>query len=815
MVPGAPVYEFQLSQDSTFQQISVQIAGGSNTYDTLIHDNSRWYWRVRVELSGNSSNWSSTSRFQVLNMHKFQSLSLWLRTDTGITTDLNGGLENWYGSGLDGQSIAQSTPSFRPLLGLDSLSGWPVLSFDGTDDYLEGTMPLDFSGGFTVFILGRNHVRKNWNYLFEIASSLLGNRFLELYWARGTTDAASGSLVLGANSAAGGSPPLFNPFQDVPPSINSYYLVSIALNAQGSDILVNEDSLADFANAPGLIPDQPSRIFVGTWGTADTYLDGDIAEMIFFNDKLQREDQRIVSGYLKSKFSPAVNLGEDIYVPYGFCDTSIRATGDFQSFEWSTGANFSQITVSENGLYSVTATDIFGNISTDRIRVIYPGIPLPAEQFLCFGDSANLSTGLSSSYSYSWNTGESTSQISASAEGSFWVVVTDTNNCTFNSDTLDLQIDSSSIQFDLGSDTAFCSGNVIAIASGGSLVDSIRWSDGSSASTLTIQTSGTYFVNGISLGGCRVTDTIEVLITGQAPTADFLWNDFCMPDTVLFVNLSTASGIDSIAETYWLFGDGDSSTESNPAHPFSAPGNYQVALRLTSIGGCAAFKTKNLSVLPPANPTFSIQQPAFQGDSLSFIGQAEIPDSNLNSFTWFFGDGTQGLGRELRHAYQIPGVYQITLISRDINGCLDSANAELTVSPIPNNQHGVLWLRADRGVQIDGNTRVQQVANQFDTSSISQTDGAFRPSLSANTLNGFPVLNFDGLNDYLVSDNPLDLSDGMSIFMVARNRIRKRFNYLFSVSITPFKLPNLKLIKVRFQQSSYAKQGIVTQTKQG
>jgi PKD repeat protein len=116
--------------------------------------------------------------------------------------------------------------------------------------------------------------------------------------------------------------------------------------------------------------------------------------------------------------------------------------------------------------------------------------------------------------------------------------------------------------------------------------------------------------------------------------------------------------------TQWDFGDGTSSTETNPAHVFTRPGFY--AVKLTLSDGFADQPTvATIPVIIEGSPQ------AFQSFSdtticvnapLTFDGtRSSDPNGPLGSYTWDFGDGLNALGSTVVHAYSKPGTYYVTL----------------------------------------------------------------------------------------------------------------------------------------------------------
>ena len=114
----------------------------------------------------------------------------------------------------------------------------------------------------------------------------------------------------------------------------------------------------------------------------------------------------------------------------------------------------------------------------------------------------------------------------------------------------------------------------------------------------------------------------------------------------------------------WQFGDGTSSTETNPAHVFTKPGFYPVKLILSD-GFADQPTAATIPVIIEGSPQ------AFQSFSdtticvnapLTFDGTLSTdPNGPLGSYAWDFGDGLNALGSNVTHAYSKPGTYYVTL----------------------------------------------------------------------------------------------------------------------------------------------------------
>lgn len=69
-------------------------------------------------------------------------MRLWLRADTGVTTDVNGQVTSWSDARGTGD-VMQVDANLQPQLVADVLAGEPAVRFDGVDDFLAGLSDFD------------------------------------------------------------------------------------------------------------------------------------------------------------------------------------------------------------------------------------------------------------------------------------------------------------------------------------------------------------------------------------------------------------------------------------------------------------------------------------------------------------------------------------------------------------------------------------------------------------------------------------------------------------------------------------------------
>ncbi|MEK7226473.1 MAG: PKD domain-containing protein [Bacteroidota bacterium] len=132
-----------------------------------------------------------------------------------------------------------------------------------------------------------------------------------------------------------------------------------------------------------------------------------------------------------------------------------------------------------------------------------------------------------------------------------------------------------------------------------------------------------------------------------------------VPCTITFINIS-----ENATSYQWSFGDGNTSTQSNPTHVYNAAGTYILQLTVTGPGGSAsACKLLTLEAAPPTNKSaFSYYQEKCSGTPVG-ISFKTINPLSANT-VWDFGNGTVSLVRDPIVQFLLPGDYTIKYSSQ-------------------------------------------------------------------------------------------------------------------------------------------------------
>lgn len=121
-------------------------------------------------------------------------------------------------------------------------------------------------------------------------------------------------------------------------------------------------------------------------------------------------------------------------------ESVILSPGNFLNYLWQDNSTQPGLQVNNAGMYWVRVTDINNCTATDSLQIIsidtIPNNFLPPSQELCYGNSLKIE--VPGYASYLWSTGSTADHISLNSFGSFYLTVTDHNQCT-GTDSINLQ----------------------------------------------------------------------------------------------------------------------------------------------------------------------------------------------------------------------------------------------------------------------------------------------------------------------------------------------------------------------------------------
>ncbi len=239
-------------------------------------------------------------------------------------------------------------------------------------------------------------------------------------------------------------------------------------------------------------------------------------------------------------------------------------------------------------------------------------------------------------------------------------------------------MESCNFTVDLGNDTTLCDGDSIVLDVTQPNATYL-WSDNSTSATNTISQTGTYWVE-VTVDTCVASDTIDIAVVA-VPNVNFSHTGNCLNEQINFVsNVTIDSG--SINVLSWDFDDGTFGSTPVIDHSYNNTGTYDVSLTAVSDLGCSnSFNTSiNINAVPVSNFT---GLDTCENSIFSFINNSTIPQGNIASYNWDFGDNTVSSLTSPGHSYQNSGAYTVELIVVSDSGCTDTSTMVINSHPFP------------------------------------------------------------------------------------------------------------------------------------
>ncbi|MEY4876329.1 MAG: hypothetical protein RL708_1478 [Bacteroidota bacterium] len=148
-----------------------------------------------------------------------------------------------------------------------------------------------------------------------------------------------------------------------------------------------------------------------------------------------------------------------------------------------------------------------------------------------------------------------------------------------------------------------------------------------------------------------------------------------------FAQFNSTSTVHAHTNYFWKFGDGDTSTQTNPNHQYVTNGNFIVTLIITDTFTCNYIDSIKLTVsvgMFLVADSFTVNKtsgcPPFTANFVGYV-------TNSLNYSWNFGDGSGIVSNSLNptHVYTKNGTYIVKLRARNTLTCNDSAIYSITI----------------------------------------------------------------------------------------------------------------------------------------
>ncbi len=306
-----------------------------------------------------------------------------------------------------------------------------------------------------------------------------------------------------------------------------------------------------------------------------------------------------------------------------------------------------------------------------------------------FGDGQTYTTTNKQKISHIFNT---------SLLKTYTVKLTATNNCATDYQEFKIKVAPSTVDPKLvvnGDEKSGCAPFTVRFfnnSTGASLFE-YDFGDGNSTRTNsspetvvhTFNKSGTFLVKLKASNGCSDTLATETITVFEQPKALFgsTVTKGCAPLPIQFQSHST-----SAIQYFWDFGDGLTSTDTNPIHTYGKnKPSYTVKLIATNKAGCTDTLIMEdyiqLAIPPVAKfdvgPSPEIRAPNFK------FNFADRSTNDQVLCKWNFGDGGTSKKQNPDYTYADTGTFKVTLTIYNSQGCSDSTYRFIHISGTPGN----------------------------------------------------------------------------------------------------------------------------------
>ena len=232
-----------------------------------------------------------------------QNAALWVRADAGVSTDADGKLTQWADQSGNGHNGTPLNGAKTPVLVQNSIGGKPALQFTGGNQIIDFGQPLPESwdrSAYSVFFVYRPRIVPNGGYHFIGADNWT---MFNLHTNN------SGGLYAGFCGDSVGKDPEKSRITDSE-TVSAYQAGELAVMQftyqDGKVALYKNGALLKEKNVTA----QPVRWDKFRLGieNAKVGLDGELAELIVYDRKLEQTEQTAVTRYLRAKYDENVSF---------------------------------------------------------------------------------------------------------------------------------------------------------------------------------------------------------------------------------------------------------------------------------------------------------------------------------------------------------------------------------------------------------------------------------------------------------------------------------------------------------------------------
>jgi hypothetical protein len=371
---------------------------------------------------------------------------------------------------------------------------------------------------------------------------------------------------------------------------------------------------------------------------------------------------------------PAITLSETVFNPScsgsgnGFIDVTALGGSGSLTYLWNTGATTQDISNLNAGLYTLIITDSLGcskqksYMLVNNVRITLSGVITKAS---CGGTNGGVNvsiTGGTAPYTYAWDNGATTEDLTNVPAGTYRITVTDANGCKGQSAFVVTENNTLRVTFTTISAGCFneATGAIDVTVAGGTAPYTYSWQHGPTTEDISGLIGGIYRLTVTDNAGCSLLTPINVPKKSIQVNTQII-QPFCLGDSTGSIIITP---VESGVYTYvWSTGDTTNTVTQLPI------GTY--AVTITDASGCSRTLSYNISQPIPVSlsSTTSNNQCGTEG---SFAIDLVVTGGKAPyTYQWSNGAATQDLQNLNSGTYSV--------LVKDANAC--SASKTITIAP--------------------------------------------------------------------------------------------------------------------------------------
>ncbi|MGB4848438.1 MAG: gliding motility-associated C-terminal domain-containing protein, partial [Saprospiraceae bacterium] len=259
---------------------------------------------------------------------------------------------------------------------------------------------------------------------------------------------------------------------------------------------------------------------------------------------------------------PSLNLGPDQNLCLGEVITLDPNIPDV-TYLWQDGTTNTTYQIDHGGMFFLTIANACGE-TTDSIQITIstdgPQLDLGPDLKACIGEVVTIPAGISG-VNYLWQDGSVNDEFVTSSSGTFILSVS--NLCGSDTDTIVVDIDGLPPSTDVGPDTTLCGGNTLLLTSNGVNLSSLMWQDGSSSPSYLVSSAGTYTLTESNTCGVGK-DSIHISFDDAPEPFDLGRDTIICPGKSILLNAPSTSNI-----ILWQDGSNSQTLVADKANTYS------------------------------------------------------------------------------------------------------------------------------------------------------------------------------------------------------------------------------------------------------